>query len=67
MGAIAPKRRISKQRKHKRRSSVWKLEMPGMVKCSHCGEYCLSHHVCKNCGYYDGKQVLKIADAAKNA
>ena len=54
MGAIAPKRRISKQRKHKRRSSVWKLDMPGMVKCSHCG-------------YYDGKQVLKLADAAKNA
>ena len=46
---IAPKRKISKQRKHKRRSSVWKLDMPGMVKCSHCGEYVLSHRVCKMC------------------
>ena len=60
MGAIAPKRRISKQRKHKRRSSVWKLDMPGMVKCSHCGEYCLSHRVCKNCGYYDGVKKIDI-------
>lgn len=63
---IAPKRKISKQRKHKRRSSVWKLDMPGMVKCSNCGEYRLSHRVCKHCGYYDSKQVLKVnKDAAK--
>lgn len=62
---IAPKTRISKQRKHKRRSSVWKLDMPGMVKCSNCGEYCLSHRVCKHCGYYDGKEVIKVNKAAK--
>ncbi|MBQ4322549.1 MAG: 50S ribosomal protein L32, partial [Clostridia bacterium] len=43
-----------------RRSSVWKLDMPGMVKCPNCGEYVLSHRVCKACGYYDGKQVLKM-------
>ena len=51
---IAPKNRISKQRKHKRRSSTWKLDMPGIVKCSHCGEAVLSHRVCKACGYYNG-------------
>ena len=57
---IAPKKKVSKQRKHLRRSSVWKLDMPGMVKCPNCGEYVLSHRVCKACGYYDGKQVLKM-------
>ena len=57
---IAPKKKVSKQRKHKRRSSVWKLDMPGMVKCPNCGEYVLYHRVCKACGYYDGKQVLKM-------
>ncbi len=63
---IAPKKKVSKQRKHKRRSSVWKLDMPGMVKCPNCGEYVLSHRVCKACGYYDGKQVLKMnTEAAK--
>ena len=63
---IAPKKKVSKQRKHKRRSSVWKLDMPGMVKCPNCGEYVLSHRVCKACGYYDGKQVLKTnKEAAK--
>ena len=61
---IAPKRRISKQRKHKRRSSVWKLDMPGMVKCSHCGEYNLAHRVCSACGYYDGKQIIETTEEA---
>lgn len=61
---IAPKKKVSKQRKHKRRSSVWKLDMPGMVKCPNCGEYVLSHRVCKACGYYDGKQVLKTNNEA---
>ena len=64
---IAPKRRISKQRKHLRRSSLWKLDMPGMVKCSNCGEYCLSHRVCRHCGYYDGKQVLQIKKKTQKA
>lgn len=62
---IAPKRRISKQRKHKRRSSVWKLDMPGMVKCPNCGEYCLSHRVCGHCGYYNGKEVIKVEKKAE--
>ena len=60
---IAPKRRISKQRKHKRRSSVWKLDMPGMVKCPNCGEYNLAHRVCSACGFYDGKQVIAKEEA----
>ena len=59
---IAPKKKVSKQRKHKRRSSVWKLDMPGMVKCPNCGEYVLSHRVCKACGYYDGKEVVKTEE-----
>ena len=33
-----PKRRISKARRDKRRSSVWKLEAPVLVKCDQCGE-----------------------------
>lgn len=55
-----PKSKVSHQRKNKRRSSVWKLELPGMVPCPNCGEYHLSHRVCKACGYYDGRKVLEI-------
>lgn len=34
-----PKRKVSKARRDKRRSNVWKLDMPGMIKCPKCGEY----------------------------
>ena len=55
-----PKRKVSQARRDKRRSSHWKIDMPGMVKCPHCGEYVLSHRVCKACGYYNGKQIKLV-------
>ena len=57
-----PKRKTSKARRDKRRSSVWKLSAPNMVKCPHCGELMLAHHACKACGYYDGKKVVEADD-----
>ena len=32
-----PKSKVSKQRRNKRRSSVWKLETPGINTCPKCG------------------------------
>ncbi|MBO4769623.1 MAG: 50S ribosomal protein L32 [Clostridia bacterium] len=55
-----PKRKTSKARRDKRRSSTWKLAVPGMVKCPKCGEYTLRHRVCKNCGTYLGKEVVTV-------
>ena len=55
-----PKKKVSKARRDKRRSSTWKLALPGMIKCSKCGEYVLKGRVCKACGYYYGKEVLKV-------
>ena len=54
-----PKKKVSKARRDKRRANNSKLEMPGMVKCAKCGEYVRPHHVCKNCGSYDGKEIIK--------
>ena len=54
-----PKRRVSKTRKNKRRSNVWKMDAPELVKCSQCGEYKRAHRVCSSCGYYNGKLVVK--------
>lgn len=60
VGMAVPKKKVSKARRDKRRSNNSKLSMPGMVKCSNpaCGEYVLAHHVCKACGFYDGKKVI---------
>ncbi|MBR5521733.1 MAG: 50S ribosomal protein L32, partial [Oscillospiraceae bacterium] len=51
--------KLSKARRDKRRSNVWKLEAPSFVKCPQCGELTLPHRVCKSCGYYKGKAVIK--------
>jgi large subunit ribosomal protein L32 len=58
-----PKRKTSKARRDKRRSSVWKLSATEMIKCSHCGAYTIALHVCNECGYYDGKQVVVKKEA----
>ncbi|MBE6935191.1 MAG: 50S ribosomal protein L32 [Ruminococcaceae bacterium] len=60
-----PKRRVSKTRRDKRRSAHWKLALPGMVKCPNCGQAVLSHRMCKACGYYGGREVVKVAESAK--
>jgi len=57
-----PKRRVSKTRRDKRRSSVWKLEAPTLEKCSQCGEWKRPHRLCPECGYYNGRQVVVKED-----
>lgn len=54
-----PQRRTSKTAKRLRRSH-FKLEAAGLVACPHCGAMVRTHRVCPKCGYYHGKQVLKI-------
>lgn len=54
-----PKTKVSRSRRDKRRSSVWKLDMPALSKCTQCGELKAPHKVCANCGYYKGVQVIK--------
>ena len=57
-----PFRRTSKQVKRKRRTHL-KLDMPGITKCEHCGEMKLAHRVCKSCGRYKGKEIIKVESA----
>lgn len=58
-----PKRKHSQARKNKRRSNVWKLDIPGFSKCTQCGELKIPHRVCGNCGYYKGKEIVKMDEA----
>ena len=55
-----PKRKLSKARKNKRRSNVWKLTAPAFSKCTQCGGLKVPHRVCGNCGFYNGKQVINM-------
>ena len=62
-----PKKKVSKARRDKRRSNVWKLDAPTMTKCPSCGEMTLMHRVCASCGAYGDKQVLEVSDKSAKA
>lgn len=57
-----PFRRTSKSVKRKRRTH-FKLTVPGMSKCSNCGEMKLPHRICRACGSYKGRSVLSVEEA----
>ncbi len=54
-----PKSKISKARRNKRRSTVWKLSAPALMRCPQCGDFKVPHKVCGSCGYYNGREVVK--------
>ena len=54
-----PKRKVSRARRDKRRSNVWKIAAPARSICPQCGEVKLPHRVCGNCGYYKGREIIK--------
>ncbi len=55
-----PKRKSSKARKTKDVPMFGKSAFQGFSKCSQCGELKAPHKVCANCGYYKGKEVIKM-------
>lgn len=54
-------RRGSKTRKRLRRTH-FKLEATTLIACPHCGAMIRPHHVCPECGYYKGKEIVAKAD-----
>ena len=59
--SICPKNKSSKARRDKRRAN-WKLTVPGMVECPKCHEFKMPHRVCKECGSYNKKEIVKVED-----
>ncbi|MCH8027620.1 MAG: 50S ribosomal protein L32 [candidate division Zixibacteria bacterium] len=52
-----PKRRHSRARGRKRRTH-WKITLPVPIDCAQCHHARLPHHICPNCGFYNGRQVI---------
>ncbi len=59
--SICPKNKSSKGRRDKRRAN-WKMSAPNLVKCSKCGALMMPHRVCKACGSYNKKEIVKVED-----
>ncbi len=63
MGAL-PKRKISRVRRDRRRAHYLRMKMPHMTPCSQCHTLRLAHHVCANCGTYNGVQVIEMDETS---
>lgn len=54
-----PAKRRTKQSKRER-AAHFALKQYGLVTCSHCHRRIRPHRVCPHCGYFRGRQVVKI-------
>jgi large subunit ribosomal protein L32 len=61
-----PKRRVSHARQGERRSHL-AISVPALEECSHCHEPKQPHHVCPNCGYYQGRLAVEIKQPGDDA
>lgn len=55
-----PKERVPKARRDRRRSHL-ALQRPTLAPCPRCRRPRRPHHVCPNCGTYDGREVVVTA------
>ncbi len=56
-----PKRKTSKSKRDKRRTHQ-KISGPRVMECPECGEAKLPHRVCRECGSYNGRDVLSAEE-----
>ena len=60
-----PKNKKSKSKRDMRRTHD-KLKVANIVECPRCHSKKIAHRVCENCGYYDNKEIIKIASKEKS-
>ena len=54
-----PKRKTPRARTRQRKSQ-WKSVAPTYAACPQCRQAKAPHQVCRNCGYYAGRQVVDV-------
>ena len=60
-----PKRKLSKGRRDRRRSHL-ALKTQNLKECPNCHNLYVPHHVCSNCGYYNGEEVMTVKEEKKS-
>lgn len=60
-----PKKKKSKSRRDMRRSQTFRLDAPNLSTCPNCKAPVLPHHLCDNCGQYQGRDYNKPEAAAQ--
>lgn len=56
-----PKKKISTSRGGSRRAHD-AIKSVNLSTCSNCHEARPSHHVCPECGWYNGREVIKLEE-----
>jgi large subunit ribosomal protein L32 len=59
-GAL-PARRVSKTAKRQRRAHL-KKDAPTTITCPKCNAPLAPHRACTKCGYYKGKEAIKVKE-----
>lgn len=57
-----PKQKTSRAKTRSRRANHDKATAPNVGWCDHCGAPKMPHRACHECGYYKGRQVLRIIE-----
>jgi large subunit ribosomal protein L32 len=52
-----PKKKMSRSRT-RRRQAQWKVQRPTVSRCAHCNAPHAPHRACKECGTYNGREVI---------
>lgn len=56
-----PKKRTYKSRKNSRRAENIKFHSMDLSVCPQCKQPKLPHRVCIHCGFYKGREIIKMA------
>ncbi|MBO5939841.1 MAG: 50S ribosomal protein L32 [Kiritimatiellae bacterium] len=57
----SPKHKKSKMRKRQRVAQLEKAILASVQACPECGGMKQAHHVCPQCGMYNGRKVLSVS------
>lgn len=55
-----PKRKKSRARTRHRKAKWLAAPRPTLANCARCSSPITPHTVCRECGYYAGRQVLEV-------
>ena len=58
------KRKYAKSRQRERRGHQ-AVNVANSFDCPQCHERMLSHHACSSCGYYAGREAIKVKAVSK--
>ncbi len=54
-----PKKKTSQARRDQRRAHH-AITPPNLASCPNCGEPRVPHRVCRNCGFYKGRNAVAV-------